>query len=78
MKATSAQVKRCCVYDQPKNIMQQMHGNISYMLDCWANPVFHLLLLKSFMVGSGCGAVGRAVAMIPEDPGSNPVIGNFY
>ena len=34
--------------------------------------------LKECVQGSGCGSVGRAVASIPEDPGSNPVIGNFY
>ena len=28
--------------------------------------------------GSGCGTVGRVVASKQEDPGSNPVIGNFY
>ena len=27
-----------------------MLGNISYMFDYWANPVIHLLLLKSSMV----------------------------
>ena len=26
-----------------------MHGNISFMFDCWADPVVHLLLLKSPM-----------------------------
>ena len=25
--------------------MQHMHGNKPYMLDCWVNPVVHLLLL---------------------------------
>ena len=27
--------------------MQHMHGNISYMFDYWANPVVHLLLVKT-------------------------------
>ena len=31
----------------PKKMMQHMHGIIAYMLDCWADPVVHLLLLKS-------------------------------
>ena len=33
-----------------------MHGNIPYMLDCWANPVVHLLQLTSSMVDElrGC------------------------
>ena len=27
---------------------QLMHGNIPFMFDCWANPVVHFLILKSF------------------------------
>ena len=34
---------------QAKKIMQLIHGNFPYMFDCWADPVFHLLL-KSSMV----------------------------
>ena len=30
-------------------MIQHMHGNIPYMFDCWADPVVHLLLLKSSM-----------------------------
>ena len=30
--------------------MQQMHGIIPQLFDCWADPVAHLLLLKSSMV----------------------------
>ena len=26
-----------------------MHGNITYMLDCWIDPDVHLFLLKSSM-----------------------------
>ena len=33
---------------------------------------------QMLLMGSGCGAVGRAVAPIPEDPGSTPAIVNFY
>ena len=33
---------------------------------------------KSINTGSGRGTVDRAVAFIPEDQGSNPVIGKFY
>ena len=29
--------------------MQQMHGIIPQLFDCWADPVAHLLLLKSSM-----------------------------
>ena len=45
----SAQMSNCCVYEKPEKIVQYMHGNISFMFDCWADPVVHLLLLKSFM-----------------------------
>ena len=27
-----------------------MHGNIPYLFDFWADPIVHLLLLKSSMV----------------------------
>ena len=33
MKAVSAQVVSCCVYDKPLKIMQHMHRNISHMFD---------------------------------------------
>ena len=46
MKAGSAQVESGCVYVKPKKIMQQMHGLIPQLFDCWADPVAHLLLLK--------------------------------
>ena len=29
--------------------MQKMHGIIPQLFDCWADPVAHLLLLKSSM-----------------------------
>ena len=29
--------------------MQQMHGIIPQLFDCWADPVAHLLLLQSSM-----------------------------
>ena len=29
-------------------------------------------------VGSGCGTVDREVASDTDNPGSNPIIGNFY
>ena len=32
-----------------QKIMQHMNGNIPYRFDCWADPVVHLLLLKSSM-----------------------------
>ena len=30
--------------------MQNMHGNIPYMFDCWADPVAHRFPLKSSML----------------------------
>ena len=41
--------KLLCLCQTPK-IVQNMHGIITYMLDCWANPVVHLILLKSSVV----------------------------
>ena len=32
--------------------MKHMHDSIPYMFDCWADPVVHHLLLKSFMPGA--------------------------
>ena len=49
MKAGSAQAESCCVYVEPKKFMQHMHGIIPKLFYCWANPVAHLLLLKSSM-----------------------------
>ena len=43
MKAGSAQAESCCVYVKSEN----MHGIIPQLFDCWADPVGHLLLLKS-------------------------------
>ena len=31
-------------------IMQHMHDNIPYKFNCWADPVVHLIILKSSMV----------------------------
>ena len=50
MKAGSAQAKSCCVCVKPKKIMQQMHGIILKLFDCWADPFAHLFLLKSSMI----------------------------
>ena len=49
MKAGSAQAKSYCVCVKPPKIMLHMHGIIPQLFDCWANPVAHLLLLKSSM-----------------------------
>ena len=49
MKAGSSQAESCCVYVKPQKIMQHMYGIIPKLFDCWANPVAHLLLLKSSM-----------------------------
>ena len=43
----SAQAGSCCVYVKPEKIMQHIH---SKLFDCWADPVAHLLLLKSSML----------------------------
>ena len=37
----------CCVNGKPLKSMQHMHGNIPLMFDCWADPIFHMLLLKN-------------------------------
>ena len=56
MKAGSAQAESCCVYVKPEKFMQHMHGKIPKLFDCWADPVPHLLLLKSSMANSlPCG-----------------------
>ena len=49
MKGGSAHAESCCVYVKPEKIMQHKHGIISQLFDCWADPVAHLLLLKSSM-----------------------------
>ena len=49
---------KCChlvfgkafVYKRQNTILQHIHGNIPYMFDRWADPVVHLLLLKSSML----------------------------
>ena len=51
MKVVSAQVVNCCVYDKTLKVVQHMHGNIQHIFDCWADPVVHLLALKSSMAG---------------------------
>ena len=50
MKAGFAQAESCCVYVKPENFMQHMHDIIPKLFDCWANPLAHLLLLKSSKV----------------------------
>ena len=39
MKAVLAQAESCRVYVKPPKIMQNMHGIIPFMFDCWANPI---------------------------------------
>ena len=51
MKAGSAQAESCCVYVKLEKCMQHIHGIISKLFDCWADPYAHLLILKSSMVG---------------------------
>ena len=50
MKAVSAQVISCCVYDKPPKIMQYILENILYLFDLRAGLLVHLLLLKTSMV----------------------------
>ena len=58
MKAVSAQVVCYCVYDKSKQNKEDLHGTIPYMLDYWADPVVHLLLLEISMAYFllACGA----------------------
>ena len=53
MKAGSAQAENCCVYVKPKKFMQYMNGIIPLLFDCWADPIAHLLPLKSSMLQRG-------------------------
>ena len=46
MKAVSAQVVGCCVYDKPKKITQHINGNIPNLLDFWTYPFVYIHLLK--------------------------------
>ena len=48
-KAGSAQAESCCVYVKPEIFLQHIHDILPKLLDCWADPVAHLLLLKSSM-----------------------------
>ena len=41
--------KLLCLWPTPKN-MQHIHGIFPFMFDCWADPVVHLLLVKSSMI----------------------------
>ena len=49
MKAVSAQAKSCPVNVKSIKIMQHIHCIIPQLFDCWADPIVHLLLLKSSM-----------------------------
>ena len=50
---TNRQNNSKCCYSIRQKIMQHMHGNIPYTFDCWADPMFHLLLLPSTIVLQG-------------------------
>ena len=58
--------KLMCVYDKSKKIMQHMHGIIPQLFDFWANPVAHLLLLKSSMVRCRIGRLRSCHKIIFE------------
>ena len=49
MKAGLAQAESFCVYVKSEKFMQHMHGMIPELFNCWADPIAHLLLLKSSM-----------------------------
>ena len=49
MKAVLAQIESFCVLSNHKNVIKYTHGIIPHLFDCWADPVVHLLLLKSSM-----------------------------
>ena len=51
MKAASAQVVSCCVYENPQKIMQHIHGDIPLLFDFRTNPIVLLLLPKSSTSG---------------------------
>ena len=51
IKVGLAQAESCCDYVKLEKIMKHMHDIIPKLFDCWADPVAHLLLLKSSMVG---------------------------
>ena len=61
-----AQAKRCCVYVKPEKVM---HCISPELFDCCADPVVHLLLLKSSMQGA---FIGRFICS------SIPDISNLY
>ena len=48
MNAVSTLGVSYCVFDKQKKI-QDMHGNVLYLFDYWADPVVHLILLKGSM-----------------------------
>ena len=49
MKAGSALEESCCVHVKPEKCMQHVRGIIPWLFGCWADPVAHLLLLKSLI-----------------------------
>ena len=69
MKSVSAQAESCCVYVLPPKRMQHMQGIIPYLFDCWADPVVHLLLLKSSVLLSMLDGVGFYLAL--------PLVGKY-
>ena len=46
MKAVSAQVVSCCVFDIQKKIIQSMHGTVPYMFDYVADPKLFISFLQ--------------------------------
>ena len=56
--------KICCVYVKTEKFMQHMHGMILYLFDCWADPVVHLLLLKSSMTKPSGNNIGIRIRIM--------------
>ena len=47
MEAGLAEAETCCLYVKPQK------GIIPFLFDCWADPVPHLLILKTLDVPYG-------------------------
>ena len=73
MKAVSAQVVSCCVYDEPQQLCRI--GNIQYLFGFWADPFVdrHKSVTNSFWANVVAQLVQQAL-VTPEVCSSNPVI----
>ena len=73
MKAVSAQVVSCCVYDEPQQLCSI--GNFQYLYDFWTDPFVdrHKSVTNSFWAVVVAQLVQQAL-VTPEVCSSNPVI----